>query len=590
MLSSIKTKVIIFSVLLTLVIIGFQYIPQQISNEKLVVHSQENLKNIGEIVYKTVVNNQNAKQSNAKLKESLRDDFYKIKVGREGFPFIINSEGTYVLHPKVENKNWKSKKFIQQMLKEKSGFIEYISPKTGQAKYVSFKYCKDRDWIIAVSMWADEFEEINAFTTSMMYYSIIAAIILLSIFFVYIIKSIILPLICFHKRTTKIAQGNYDLTFNIKRNDEIGKLSTSLNTMVQNMVYKITTEEKATLVLKSAMEAISKGDLTVSVNEVDKESNHKILFHSFNKSVTKISAMFGKLGETILTTASLTKEISDNTERMASNANEENSQINDVASAVEEITQTIQQTSSNANRASESANKAEDGVQLGTQKVVDSMKGMERIVDSSEKIGEILSSLTSKIDQVGNVANIINDIADQTNLLALNAAIEAARAGEQGRGFAVVADEVRKLAERTSTATLEIAKTISTVQSEAKEANKAMANTRTTVEEGMQLSDEVNNALNSILHNVDEVTSQINNVAAASEQETVASGIISQNLTAINSLSTDNTNMINGIAESSEKLNLLTEDLENLVSEFKVNAQNNYESEVTYRQEEQLVA
>ncbi len=114
----------------------------------------------------------------------MRDDFYKIKVGREGFPFIINTEGTYVLHPKVENKNWKSKAFIQKMLREKNGFVEYISPKTGQAKYVSFKYCKDREWIIAVSMWADEFEEINAFTTSMMYYSIIAALILLSVFFI----------------------------------------------------------------------------------------------------------------------------------------------------------------------------------------------------------------------------------------------------------------------------------------------------------------------------------------------------------------------------------------------------------------------
>ncbi|MEE9432395.1 MAG: methyl-accepting chemotaxis protein [Melioribacteraceae bacterium] len=589
MLSSIKTKVIIFSTLLTLVVIGFQYIPQQISNEKLVAHSQKNLKNIGEIVYKTVVNNQNANKSNAELKENLRKDFYKIKVGKEGFPFIIDTEGTYILHPKVENKNWKNKKFIQQMIKEKSGFIEYISPKTGQAKYVSFKYCESRDWIIAVSMWANEFEEITAFATSMMYYSIIAAVIILSLFFIYILKSIISPLICFHKRTTKIAQGNYKLTFNIKRNDEIGKLSTSLNTMVQNMVYKITTEEKATLELKSAMEAISMGDLTVSVNEFDKEGNQKILFSSFNKSVAKISAMFGKLSETILTTASLTKEISNNTVGMASNANEENNQINTVASAVEEIAQTIRQTSDNANCASESAKKVEKDVHVGTQKVEDSIHGMERIVDSSEKIGDILSSLTSKIDQVGNVASIINDIADQTNLLALNAAIEAARAGEQGRGFAVVADEVRKLAERTSTATLEIAKTISTVQAEAHEANKAMGNTRTTVVEGMQLSDEVNNALNSILQNVDEVTSQINNVAAASEQETVASGLISQNLTAINNLSSDNTNLINGIAASSELLSNLSEDLEKLVNEFKVNIQKDSEFTEPYRQEEMLV-
>ena len=182
MFSSIKTKVVLFSALLTLVIVGFQYIPQQISNEKLVEHSQNNLKNIGDIAYKVIVNNINANMSNSELKQNIKSDFSKIKIGEDGFAFILNSEGTFILHPKAENKNWKDKDFIKKMMEQKSGFIEYTSPKTGKDKYVSFQYCKKRDWIIAVSMWADEFEELNAFTTSMMYISISAAVVLLTLF------------------------------------------------------------------------------------------------------------------------------------------------------------------------------------------------------------------------------------------------------------------------------------------------------------------------------------------------------------------------------------------------------------------------
>ena len=616
MLSSIKTKVILFSVILTLVIVGFQYIPNQKSNDKLIEHSQKNLKSIGDVAYKVIVNDVNKDLSNSELKQKIKSDFSKIKIGKEGFAFILNSEGTFVLHPKTENQNWKDKDFVKQMMDKKSGFIEYISPKTGKGKYVYFKHCKKRDWIVAVSMWADEFEELNAYTTSMMYISIGAAVFLLTLFFIYILRSIISPLVCFQKNTSKIAEGNYKVSFNIKRKDEIGKLSMSLSSMVQNIVRTLTEVEEqkeaaeksqekvqefneqikreqqdlsdATLELKSAMEALANGDLTISVNENNKESNLKILFSSFNKTVIKIKSILWQLKETVNTTAMLTSEISNNSVQMATNANEENSQINDVASAVEEISQTIVQTSANAHQAYDSANKAKDEAQSGTTKVADSMQGMSRIADSSKNVGEIIASLANKTDQIGDIANVINDIADQTNLLALNAAIEAARAGEQGRGFAVVADEVRKLAERTTIATKEISETIQSVQSEAREANKAMENTTSIVAEGMDLADGVDNALKLILKNVDAVTEQINNVAAAGEEESTASELISRNLDGINNLSGDNTNMINGIANSAEQLSTLTTDLENLIQEFSIGEKKDVK-ENTYHEERVLV-
>ncbi len=116
---------------------------------------------------------------------------------------------------------------------------------------------------------------------------------------------------------------------------------------------------------------------------------------------------------------------------------------------------------------------------------------MDRIVESTKSTGNIINSLFKKSDQIGEIARVINEIADQTNLPALNAAIEAARAGGQGRGFSVVADEVRKLAERTTKATAEISETITGIQSEAKDADLSMKKATEAVEAGMKLTDEV---------------------------------------------------------------------------------------------------
>jgi methyl-accepting chemotaxis protein len=255
---------------------------------------------------------------------------------------------------------------------------------------------------------------------------------------------------------------------------------------------------------------------------------------------------------------------------MASGVQEQAAQTAEVASAVEEMTKTIIDTSSNVTSASEESKNASDSALLGTKKIGEAKSGINRIVASAEETGKIISTLAKRTDQIGEIAQIIDDIANQTNLLALNAAIEAARAGEQGRGFAVVADEVRKLAERTAKATKEIAETIKLIQKEAKDADNSMVEAGRSVKEGIKLNEEVENVLGEILAASRKTSDMISQVAAASEEQSGAAEQISKNLDSINTVSQESAQGIQQVARATEDLSRLTINLQEICTKFKI--------------------
>lgn len=324
--------------------------------------------------------------------------------------------------------------------------------------------------------------------------------------------------------------------------------------------------------LADAMEVLKKisaGDLTVRLNK-EYKGDHQLIKTSINQVTDSLSTAITQVTEAVESTASAANQILSSTEEMASGAQEQSQQTAEVANAVEEMAKTIIETTRNTVAAAEASKNAGEVARDGGIVVLETIEGMKRIADVVKKSADTVMQLGKNSDQIGEIIQVIEDIADQTNLLALNAAIEAARAGEQGRGFAVVADEVRKLAERTTKATKEIAAMIKQIQKDTKWAVEAMNEGKTEVEKGKEKAEQAGRSLEKIIVESERVVDIISQVAAASEQQSSASEQISKSLESISNVTHQSAAGIQQIARAAEELNNLTLNLQNLVSAFKI--------------------
>lgn len=319
----------------------------------------------------------------------------------------------------------------------------------------------------------------------------------------------------------------------------------------------------------SVLKELSKGNLTVRF-ETDCQGDYMLMKNSINELGNSLQTALLEVSEAVEATASAANQISSSTEQMAAGAQESSQQAGEVASAVEEMTKTILETTRNTAAASEASKSAGVVAVDGGRVVEDTIKGMNEISVAVQKSGETVLELGKSSDKIGEIVQVIDDIADQTNLLALNAAIEAARAGEQGRGFAVVADEVRKLAERTTKATKEIALMIKQIQKDTSGAVESMKQGQEEVEKGKQLALKSGKSLEEIIHSTNKVADIITQVAAASEEQSSASEQISKNIEGISSVTNESASGIQQIAQATEDLSRLTVNLQNLIGKFKI--------------------
>lgn len=317
-------------------------------------------------------------------------------------------------------------------------------------------------------------------------------------------------------------------------------------------------------------EEIANGNLIAKSIDVKNNDELAVVIKNVNTMKDNLSKIISQVKSNANEVASAATEIAAAAEQSAKGASEQTSQTSEVAASVEEMSATIIQSAQNASAASASAKNAADVASEGGNVVNEAISGMSEIAASVAESAVTIGKLGKKSDEIGEIIEVIDDIADQTNLLALNAAIEAARAGEQGRGFAVVADEVRKLAERTTKATAEIASMIKGIQDETGGAVESMQNATTQVEAGTALTAKAGEALTQIVSVITDVQSMVEQIATASDEQSAAADEISSNVNNISSVAQQNSQGAEQIASASEQLNRQTDELNNLVEKFKI--------------------
>lgn len=325
--------------------------------------------------------------------------------------------------------------------------------------------------------------------------------------------------------------------------------------------------------------ATGDGDLTRRVN-ADRRDELGQLGKAFNVFVEKVHDLVAAVGGASTEVAQASTQIGLCMGQMAKAMQAEQTRAQQISAAAEEMNASVAQVAMKAKEATASSANAGEVARDGGEVVSQTVTDIQMISDAVKEASSGIEGLLRRSEQIGEVVNVINEIADQTNLLALNAAIEAARAGEHGRGFAVVADEVRKLADRTTTATDEIAQSIGAIQKETADAMDRMNRGRERVESGVGRAAKAGDALQSIVATSTDVSQIIRAIAASSREQAEASEEVSR---AITEISTGMDRVADGSNDSTQAINQLSnkaEQLQALISKFKLLAQDRRKMQV----------
>lgn len=315
--------------------------------------------------------------------------------------------------------------------------------------------------------------------------------------------------------------------------------------------------------------ARGEGDLTKRLPVHGKNEVGELSLH-FNTFVDKLHGIISQVSGSALQLASSASQLQTTSKEMSQSVANLSSQSTSLATAGEEMSATSSDIAGNCHHAATNASGASGKAAEGAEVVTQSIEVMQAIAERVKNAADTVASLGNRSDQIGTIVGTIEDIADQTNLLALNAAIEAARAGEQGRGFAVVADEVRALAERTTRATREIGEMIKTIQKETREAVQTMEQSVTQVEQGSTHASASGRSLQEILEIINDVTEQISQIATAAEEQTATTREISSNVLNLNELAHQNSTAIQETAVATNAVSLQAEELQRLVNQFRL--------------------
>jgi len=321
--------------------------------------------------------------------------------------------------------------------------------------------------------------------------------------------------------------------------------------------------------LSDAASKLADGDLT-SRAELNCKDEMSHIAEVFNHMAEKFSAMVSKVQSSTSQVATASEQMTAITVKTAEGVSQQQNDTTQVATAITEMSATVQEVASNASSAATEANNANVTANNGKVIVNDAVESITLLANEINNTAEVIENLKKESEDIGSVLDVIKGIAEQTNLLALNAAIEAARAGEQGRGFAVVADEVRTLAQRTQESTQEIENMISQLRSSANEAVSSMERGTAGVSNTVAKANQAGEALNSIVSAIAIINDMNTQIASASEEQSAVAEEINRNINNISQISDQAAESTQQTSTSSAELAGLADELQELVNTFRV--------------------
>ncbi|WP_263772735.1 methyl-accepting chemotaxis protein [Propionivibrio soli] len=318
--------------------------------------------------------------------------------------------------------------------------------------------------------------------------------------------------------------------------------------------------------------------ITRTANELDFRdtiavtSNDEVgrTLHAYNELLTRLRSSFSEVQAAAARMAAITDEVNTTSSEIAENSQAQSDASSGMAAAIEELTVSISMVANQAQDASHNTQASRDKADQGADVIFSTVHGIQTISDSVREASGRIEALRNDSESISSVANIIKEIADQTNLLALNAAIEAARAGEQGRGFAVVADEVRKLAERTSKSTQEISTLLQQMQGSAKQAVDSMVAAVREVDVGVENAQRAGESIQSIKEGSNSVVGAVEEISEAVREQSAASTSISQRIEQIAQMTERNTAAAESTAQAVHRMSEMSREIAQALAVYKV--------------------
>ena len=407
---------------------------------------------------------------------------------------------------------------------------------------------------------------------------------------------IVKPLKTLTKAAMQVSSGNLEASVDIKTKDEVGVLAVAFNRMVGNIrqsleeikktsraeemarraeqarkelqVQREYLEDAARQILL-AMEHFAEGDLNVHLPNSQNNDVISKIYAGFNTTVFRISQLIEYVIRAAHATADVSSNISYNALEMSSGTDLQLSQIDAIFHEITVMARVVNDSTQQVSNAAQESAEASKDAHEGGNVISEAITGMNAIANVVNQSVETVQALGKSSKQIGEVIQVIEEIADQTNLLALNAAIEAARAGEQGRGFAVVADEVRKLAERTQKATKEISATILQIQRDTQQVVRSMQASSQNVEQGKMSAAKAAEALERIISRTTTVAASISQVAVMSKQLVSASNAINDTIIKVKNVTQNTASLTTAITGRTNELTFAKDQLLESIEHFK---------------------